>query len=319
VKNCPKQKASGHAARANVQAAKSETKLPCTEEKRMALAQVNGTELWYSIEGNGEPLMLFPGLGLDHTYYRLGAPLLEDEFKIVLVDPRGIGQSRKDSPDKVTYTPELWADDFAALARMLKFEKVNILGSSLGGSMALAFAEKYPDLAKTLVVVGGFSELDRALETNFRLRKKIIAKLGMGEEIADFMGLSTMTREFMGTDAGLQIMRANQANVRNNSPELYTAFLDSILWWGRRLPGQESEPLFTTRLKNIKCPTLVIAGDNDYFIPTFFSKIIAEQVSGAEYREVKNGGHIPFIEKPQETATLVIDFLTKHLKAKSAA
>jgi pimeloyl-ACP methyl ester carboxylesterase len=283
----------------------------------MALAQVNGTELWYSIDGNGEPLMLFPGLGLDHTYYRLGGPLLKEKFKVVLVDPRGIGQSRKDSPDKVAYTPELWADDFAALARKLEFEKVNILGSSLGGSMAMAFAEKYPNLTKTLIVVGGFSELDRALETNFRLRKKIIAKLGMGEEIADFMGLSTMTREFMGTDAGLQIMRANQANVRNNSPELYTAFLDSILWWGRRLPGQEGEPLFTTRLKNIKCPTLVIAGDNDYFIPTFFSKIIAEHISGAEYREVKSGGHIPFIEKPQETATLVIDFLAKHQKAKS--
>jgi pimeloyl-ACP methyl ester carboxylesterase len=285
----------------------------------MALAQVNGTEIWYSIEGNGEPLMLFPGLGMDHSYYRLGAPLLKNKFKLVLIDPRGIGQSRKDSPDKITYTPELWADDFAALARHLKFDEVNILGSSLGGSMAMAFAEKYPALTKTLIVVGGFSELDRALETNFKLRQKIIAKLGMGEEIADFMGLSTMTREFMATDAGLEVMRGNQANVRNNSPELYNAFLNSILWWGRRLPGQEKEPLFTTRLKNIKCPTLVIAGNNDYFIPAFFSKIIADHIPGAEYREVKNGGHIPFIEKPQETAALVSDFLDQHSRSKSAA
>jgi pimeloyl-ACP methyl ester carboxylesterase len=285
----------------------------------MPLAQVNGTELWYSIKGNGEPLMLFPGLGLDHTYYRFGVPLLEGKFKLVLLDPRGIGQSRKDSPSMVTYTPELWADDFAALARQLKFDRVNILGSSLGGSMAMALAEKYPELTKTLIVLGGFSELDRALETNFRLRQKIIAKLGMGEEIADFMGLSTMTREFMETDAGLEVMRANQANVRNNSPELYNAFLNSILWWGRRLPGQEKESLFTTRLQNIKCPTLVIAGDNDYFIPTFFSKIIAENIPAAEYREVKSGGHIPFIEKPQETAALVTAFLDKHTRSKSAA
>jgi pimeloyl-ACP methyl ester carboxylesterase len=285
----------------------------------MPLAQVNGTEIWYAIEGDGEPLMLFPGLGLDHMYYRLGAPLLKDRFKIILIDPRGIGQSRKDPPTKVTYTPDLWADDFAALARHLKLRKVNILGSSLGGSMAMAFAEKFPDLTNALIVVGGFSELDRALETNFRLRKKMIAKLGMGEEIADFMGLSTMTREFMATDAGLEVMRANQANVRNNSPELYTAFLDSILWWGRRLPGQEHEPLFTTRLKNITCPTLVIAGDNDYFIPTFFSKTIAEHIRGAEYQEVKHGGHIPFIEKPQETAALVAAFLERHSQSHAKA
>src|ERR1700730_5605462 len=285
----------------------------------MALAEVNGTELWYSVEGDGEPLMLFPGLGLDHTYYRLGEPLLKNKFKVVLIDPRGIGQSPKEPPDKVTYTPELWADDFAALARHLGFQRANILGSSLGGAMAMAFAEKYPNLTQALIVIGGFSQLDRALETNFRLRQKIIAKLGMGEEIADFMGLSTMSREFMDTDAGLAVMSANQANVRNNSPELYNAFLNSILWWVRRLPNQQNEPLFTTRLKNIKCPTLVIAGDNDYFIPTFFSKIIAYNIPGAEYQEVKNGGHIPFIEKPEETAALVTDFLYKHARSKSAA
>jgi 3-oxoadipate enol-lactonase len=275
----------------------------------MALAQVNGTELWYWVQGNGHPLMLFPGLGLDHQYYRFGEPLLRNVAKTVLVDPRGIGQSRKDSPQKVTYTPELWADDFAALAGNLGFDKVDVLGSSLGGSMAMAFAEKYPNLTRSLTVIGGFAQLDRALETNFRLRQKIIRKLGMGEEIADFMGLSTMTREFMETEAGLKVMQANQANIQNNTPELYIAFLDSILYWGRKMPGQENEALFTTRLKNIKCPTLVIAGDNDYFIPASFSKQIAQNIPGSLYREVKSGGHIPFIEKPQETAALVKEFL----------
>ena len=83
------------------------------------------------------------------------------------------------------------------------------------------------------------------------------------------------------------------------------------MWWGRKLPGQEREPIFTTRLKNIKCPTLVIASDNDYFIPTFFSKIIADNILGAVYAEVKNGGHIPFIEKPVEVTAMVADFLKK--------
>lgn len=275
----------------------------------MPTAQVNGTELWFSVQGEGHPLMLFPGLGLDHQYYRFGEPLLRPMAKTVLIDPRGIGKSRKDAPTTVTYTADLWADDFAALARHLGFAKVDILGSSLGGSMAMAFADRHPDLVRSMTVIGGFAQLDRALETNFRLRKKIIAKLGMGEEIADFMGLSTMTREFMDTDAGLAVMQANQANIRNNSPELYTAFLDSILYWGRRMPGQEKEPLFTTRLAAIKCPTLVIAGDNDYFIPSSFSKTIADHIPGAVYREVRQGGHIPFIEKPQETAALVQEFL----------
>lgn len=281
----------------------------------MPIANVNNTEIWYSVQGQGQgaPVLLLPGLGLDHKYYRLGEPLLREHVQTILVDPRGIGQSRKDSPRDVLYTPELWADDFAALLDHLNISRAHILGSSLGGAMAMALVEKYPDKAESLIVIGGFSEIDAALELNFRLRQKIIAKLGMGEELADFMGLFTMTREFLETPDGYAIMQANQANIRTNSPELYTAFLDSILWWGRKLPGQENTPLFTSRLKNIKCPTLAAAGDNDYYIPASFTKMIADHVHGAVYAEIHHGGHIPFIEKPRETADLVLGFLQQQI------
>lgn len=275
----------------------------------MAQADINGTQIWHEVNGKGHPLFMLPGLGLDHAYYRFGEPMLRDVASTVLVDPRGIGASQKDDPSEVTYSAELWADDFAALARHLGFERIDVLGSSLGGSMAQAMALRHPDLIRSIIVIGGFSELDRAMETNFSLRKKIIAKLGMSEELADFMGLSTMTREFMDTDEGLAAMQANQAKIRTNSPELYTAFLNAVLSWGRRLPGQENEPSYTKLIEEITCPTLVIAGDNDYFIPASFSKKIADAVPGAQYAEVVDGGHIPFIEKPEETVGLVKSFL----------
>ncbi len=275
----------------------------------MAYEEVNGTRLWYQVQGAGHPLMLFPGLGLDHRYYRLGEPLLRGHAATVLTDPRGVGQSRKDDPETVTYTAELWADDFAALARRLGWDSVDVLGSSLGGCVAQAMAVRHPDLVRGMIVIGGFSELDRAMEMNFSLRKKLIAKLGMGEELADFMGLSTMTRAFMETEEGLAIMRANQEGVLANSPELYTAFLDSILRWGGRLPGQAPEPLYTERLRAVRTPTLVVTGDNDDFIPASFSRKIADAVPDARYAEIPDGGHIPFVEKPAETAAVVAEFL----------
>lgn len=275
----------------------------------MPIADVNGTSIWYEVNGEGHPIILFPGLGLDHNYYRFGEPLLRPHARTILVDPRGIGQSRKDPVSSVTYSAELWADDFAALLRHLCITSCDILGSSLGGSMAQAFALRHPGLVRSLIVIGAFSELDRAMEINFTLRKKIIANLGMGEEIADFMGLFTMTREFMETDAGYAVMQANQASVRANSPELYTAFIDAVLAWGKRLPHQEGEPPNTDALPAIAAPTLCIAGDNDYFIPASFTKKIAAQIPGARYAEVQAGGHIPFIEKPKETVAIIVDFL----------
>lgn len=275
----------------------------------MPHAHVNGTSLWYDIQGDGHPIIFFPGLGLDHNYYRFGEPLIRPHARTILVDPRGIGQSQKDHPSSVTYSAELWADDFAALLAYLGITRCDILGSSLGGAMAQAFALRHPDLVRSLIVIGAFSELDRAMEINFSLRKKIIAKLGMGEEVADFMGLSTMTREFMETETGLRIMQANQASVKANSPELYTAFIDAVLLWGKRMQHQSGEALMTAAIKAIRCPTLCIAGDNDYFIPASFTKLIAASIPGARYAEVAKGGHIPFIEKPQETAAIVNAFL----------
>lgn len=275
----------------------------------MPTASVNGTELWYQVQGEGDPILLLPGLGLDHNYYRFGEPPLRAKLTTILVDPRGVGASRRDPPASVRYTPDLWADDFAALIEHLGVGPVHVLGSSLGGCTAQAMALRHPRLCRSLIPVGSFSEVDRAIQLNFELRKKIIAKCGMGEEIAMFMGLFTLTREFMNTDAGQAAMLANQATVRANSAEHYSAFIDSILWWARKLPGQENTPLVTSELHRITCPTLVIAGDNDNFIPASFSKIIHRAIPGARYVEIAGGGHIPLIEKPQETVKAVLDFI----------
>ena len=75
------------------------------------------------------------------------------------------------------------------------------------------------------------------------------------------------------------------------------------------LPGQEQTRLVTSELGRIACPTLVVAGDNDYFIPASFSKIIHRAIPGSRYVEIPGGGHIPFIEKPRETVAAVLGFI----------
>jgi pimeloyl-ACP methyl ester carboxylesterase len=276
----------------------------------MPFANVNDTELYYEIKGEGEPLLLIPGLGLDHKYYRLGEPLLSSNCQTILVDPRGIGQSRK---DQVEYTAELWADDYAALLDHLKIEKAHVLGSSLGGTVALAMGVRHPNKVASLIIAGGFSELTRSVEMNYALRKKMIPKLGMGEEMAEFMGLWIMTREFIDSDEGQLVLEASKKNVQQNPADLYIKFLDSILRLGRRVPGGEV-PLLTQQIKAIKCPTLVMCADNDHFIPSSLSHVIADNIEGSEYVEIKNGGHIPFIEKPIESARCVLDFINKLTK-----
>jgi len=255
--------------------------------------------------GRGEPMLLIPGLGMDHTYYRLTAPMLARDFEVFAVDPRGIGQSDKKAP----YSVESWASDFADVIEDIGHGPAHLVGSSLGSAMAMALAEARPDLARSLIVVGGFSELDRAAALNFGLRARLIRKLGMSDEVADYMALWTLTREFINSDAGYAQMKVNQANIRRNSAELYLGFVESVLAWGRCLPGQEHEPKFTTRLKNIKAPTLVLTSDNDHLIPMELSQIVADNIPGAKFKVMRGYGHILFVEHPNETAAMIKNFI----------
>jgi pimeloyl-ACP methyl ester carboxylesterase len=271
----------------------------------MPIASVNGTQIYFERQGSGEPILLIPGLGLDHTYYRLGEPLLRQHMETIGVDMRGVGQSQK---DVVEYTAELWADDFAALIGELGLGSAHVLGSSLGGTIGLAMGVRHPEKVRSLIIVGGFSELTRSVEMNYALRKKLIVKLGMGEELAEFMGLWIMTREFIESEEGYRVLEASKENVKKNSPDLYLRFLDSILRLGRLGQGREI-PVLTASLKSIKAPTLVMCADNDHFIPAVLSKIIAENIPGSKYVEIPGGGHIPFIEKPNQSTSVVIEFL----------
>ncbi len=272
----------------------------------MPSISLRGAEIHYGVSGQGQPLLLIPGLGLDRNYYRLGIPGLSKQMTVYAVDPRGIGESTKSPPP---YTVEAWAEDFAEFIPSLDCGPMHVLGSSLGGAMALALAERAPALVKSLIVVGGFSELDRAAELNFGLRMRLIERLGMNQDVADYMGLWTMTREFVNSDAGYAQMRANQEIIKRNSPELYLAFVKSVLAWGRSLPEQQGEAKFTARLPNIKSPALVIGSGNDQLIPLALSEKIAQAIPGARLSVMPDGGHIPFIEKPREVVKIVLDFI----------
>lgn len=275
----------------------------------MPSIDIGDAELHFEERGSGPGLLLIPGLGLDHGYYRLGIEHLQRSFATIAIDPRGIGGSTV-SPPPFAYSVESWADDFARFIDRLGRGPLHVLGSSLGGAMALALARFHPEHVKSLTVVGAFSELDRAAQMNFRLRARLIERLGFGDEVADYMGLWTMSREFINSAAGYEQMRLNQQIIRRNRSDLYLAFVNSVLRWARCEPDQAQEPLFTEQLSRIGMPTLVVTADNDNLIPMQCSLTIAAHVPNAELCVLPGAGHIPFIEQPKKVCEVVTTFVT---------
>lgn len=98
------------------------------------------------------------------------------------------------------------------------------------------------------------------------------------------------------------------AAVMEHTPQSYADTCRSLLHWGR-LPGQEHEPLVTSQLGRISCPTLVACGGQDFWIPPKFSRLIAQNIRGARYVEMPHCGHIAVREDPGGSAQIIVDFI----------
>lgn len=274
----------------------------------MPVCKVASGDIYYEERGSGELIVLMAGLGHGAAYYEKTLPAFGALGRAVAIDPRGVGRS---TSLREEYSVEGWARDVAELIEGLGAQRAHLVGSSLGACVALQAAVDFPDRVASLVCVAGFSELDRSLELNFRLRIGIIEKLGLGDELAAHIAMWTLGRDFINTPAGQEAVERLFASVRRNSPERYLAFIRAILAFGRLEPGQEGQPKLTARLGEVRAPTCVIVGGQDILTPVSQSRQIAGHIPGAEVYVIPGCGHITFSEKPDETVKLIGDFLRR--------
>lgn len=115
----------------------------------MAVARVNGIELYFELHGAGAPLLLIPGLGGDVRMFKHIIGGLAGRCRVLAFDPRGAGRSGK--PD-VPYSIEMMADDAAGLLRAVEMPMAHVLGFSMGGRVALELALAHPEHVKGLIL-----------------------------------------------------------------------------------------------------------------------------------------------------------------------
>ncbi|WP_017591966.1 alpha/beta fold hydrolase [Nocardiopsis potens] len=110
---------------------------------------VPGARLHYEVRGEG-PFLLLMGSPMGAADFAAAADALAGEYTVVTHDPRGVRNSPVDDPEQDT-TPELRADDVAALLDAVGAEKADVLGSSGGAATVLALAERHPGRVRTAV------------------------------------------------------------------------------------------------------------------------------------------------------------------------
>jgi pimeloyl-ACP methyl ester carboxylesterase len=253
----------------------------------MDTLEINGIRLVYDRRGKGTPLVLLHGYPLDHHLWDEVVPLLQDQFDVILPDLRGFGGS---STVDSFYTMEDIASDIAGLLDFLGIPKAVIVGHSMGGYVALAFARLYPERVTGLGLVSSQVLADTPAKREDRFKT--------AAEVAD-KGIATvveaMTPKFT-SDTHLQEFARN--SMERQQPAAYIGALKAM---GERV---DSTPF----LSRMDYPVVIVHGDADNLIPIDRAREVKAALPSAYLVEISGAGHMPMMESPEKTAEALRHF-----------
>ena len=261
----------------------------------MPKVAVAGGEIHYEEAGRGEPLILVSGLGGTGSYWRPQLPAFSSRFRVITYDHRGTGASdrlqRAFSIDQMTR-------ELAGLMDALKIDRAHIVGWSTGGAIGQTLAIEQPQRATRLVVCSTWTHCDPWFRRLFEARREVLLK-GGAELYAEFFPLWVYPPDYVNAhDAAIteEVRRA----VNAAPAEVMIGRIDALLAFDRR-----------AGLARIKTPTLVVASENDYVIPSYHAEALARAIPGAKLAMIRGGGHANTATRPEEFNRLVLDFLAR--------
>jgi len=254
-----------------------------------------GLSLHYSdLNPGGAPIaILLHGLGATGDSWQLQFPaLIESGFRILAPDMRGFGKSTyPEGPN----SPQIMAADVANFLSRLEVTSVNVVGISMGGTIALQFALDHPSMVDSLLLVNTFARL-RPNKISYWLfysiRFLLIQVLGIPNQ-ARFVVKRLFPypeQEFLRETFYKQIIQAN--------PTGYRSAIRSFVNFN-----------VTDRLSEIQSPTLVVTGDKDSVVPPRTQKELVEKIPNAQHVVINNAGHAVIVEKPEEFNLAILGFL----------
>jgi 3-oxoadipate enol-lactonase len=262
----------------------------------MSYADSSGVRIAYEVRGDGEPLVFIHGLGYDRFGWGPLPDLLAEDFRVVLFDNRGVGDS--DVPEG-PYAVSQMAADVVAVLDAAGMEQANVFGVSLGGYIAQELAVTYPERARKLV-------LSSTAPGGPRSHPMPAAGLEA------FGRFPTMERE-----AGFRLMVENSLGGRavREHPKLVEEIYAYRLERGPTLPGWQAQAYAAAtfdaydRVGKIEARTLVLQGGDDNVVDPRNAELLVELIPDARLELIPDRGHLLVWEEGDRLASIVKEFL----------
>ena len=254
----------------------------------MPLIAANGTQLFYDLAGpGGAPVVAFSNsIGTTIEMWDSQAQALSGRYRVLRYDTRGHARSPVvDQPVRI----EDLADDLAGLLDALGIARAHVVGLSLGGMTAQAFAAARPDRVRSLVLMATSAYLPQG----WAERAALVREQGMSA-IVD----AVMARWFTPAYQHAPLAEALRERFLQIDPRGYAVCCGAIGVMDLR-PSNAS----------IRAPTLIVAGADDPATPPAMSEDIRSRIPDAELVVLPRAAHILAIERADRVNQIVAGFL----------
>lgn len=247
------------------------------------------TSIEYDDIGSGQPIVLLHAFPLSRAMWRPQIAALQNDYRVIAPDLRGFGGSSPfDAASGATPSIEKMADDIAALLHTLELnEPVVVGGLSMGGYVALAFARKYADRLRALVLADTRAEADDDAGKAKRDEMIEFARTHSAEDV-----INQMMPKMLSADAQNQRPHVIEAIRRIAAAQTRDGIISAV-------QALRDRPNATPHLQSIKVPTLVIVGSEDALTPPQLSETLASNIAGARLEKIPAAGHISNLEQPE--------------------
>jgi 3-oxoadipate enol-lactonase len=271
----------------------------------MPFVIANGVRTYFEMVGEGEPLLLIAGNGMDHTAFRDQVPSFAAHFRCITYDLRGIGKA--DVPESGYTVPDMARDAFDLLSA-LNMPSAHVAGYSLGGAIGLQMAIEQPDRVRSLSLYSTFSHVEPYLRRRYEILVKILLETSP-ELWAMFTAFSAFGEEYI--------------NVHDAEIEEEIA-LRTARWQGADAPskvgllGHYQAILgheVRSRLSEIRCQAWIAVGSSDPVAPPSYAHYLRDHIARSRLCIYPGAPHRLLNFTPQFTA----DALAFLLEARGAA
>ncbi len=242
----------------------------------------------------GTPVVLVHPVGLDLTYWSLQIEALCDRFDVVAFDLPGHGRTPGEAAD---WTLDQAAAVLGQVVGSTNAERAHVVGLSVGGMIAQAFAIREPQRVRSLCLIDTAAAFAPEARAAMRARAEAARNGGMQAVLQ-----STIERWFTPANAARRpdLVERVTTTLLADDPSVHGAMWDMI-----------SRLDLVAELGRIACPTLVLVGEFDPSSPPAAARVLQANIRGAELHVIAGASHMAPLEKPEEINARLVDFLTR--------